>query len=147
MLISSFLVIPSFWWQLITIRRSDSAVRWNNFNVKCPGVDWGPLPETDNDEHCHTNALGRGGGGWTLVFDYRKALTCFVFHLSTVKRCNKPKPPSNGYIQIPCLTTYKGECSFGCNSGYFLNGSKTVSCSAESRWVPIPGRCDGKENK
>ncbi|KAL9950574.1 hypothetical protein ACROYT_G043090 [Oculina patagonica] len=59
-----------------------------------------------------------------------------------VKRCSKPSPPTNGYIQIPCSTVYKGKCSFACTSGFFLNGTQTVSCSADSKWRPSFGRCD-----
>ena len=68
----------------------------------------------------------------------------FIF-LLLVKMCDKPAPPANGFVQIPCSTTYKGKCSFECRSGFFLNGSKTVSCTEDSTWFPIPGKCEGKE--
>ncbi|XP_022782080.1 uncharacterized protein LOC111323064 [Stylophora pistillata] len=58
-----------------------------------------------------------------------------------VRTCHKPAPPANGFVKIPCSTTYKGKCSFGCHSGFFLNGSKTVSCTENSTWLPIPGKC------
>ena len=74
-----------------------------------------------------------------ILFSYR----C----LFVVKHCSRPKPPTNGFVEIPCSTTYNGKCSFGCSPGYFLNGSRTVLCSEDSKWVPIPGQCDGKENK
>lgn len=72
------------------------------------------------------------------------------FHISyfyvAVKKCEKPTSPVNGNVLIPCSTIFDGKCSFMCRPGFFLNGSKIFSCSANSKWEPTPGRCDGKEN-
>ena len=71
------------------------------------------------------------------------------FHISyfnvAVKNCEKPTSPVNGNVRIPCSTIFEGKCSFMCRPGSFLNGSKIFSCSANSKWEPTPGRCDGEE--
>lgn len=51
----------------------------------------------------------------------------------------------NGYVRIPCSTIFKGKCSFACRPGFFVNGSKIFSCSANSKWEPTPGQCNGKD--
>lgn len=61
-----------------------------------------------------------------------------------VKSCEKPTSPVNGYVRIPCSRIFKGKCSFTCRPEFFLNGSKIFSCSANSKWEPTPGLCEGK---
>ncbi|XP_055018807.1 C4b-binding protein alpha chain-like [Boleophthalmus pectinirostris] len=53
--------------------------------------------------------------------------------------CNAPKV-NNGAIVSGSRPpyTYQSSVTFGCNTGYKINGSSTVSCTINSEWSQIP---------
>ena len=56
--------------------------------------------------------------------------------------CEQIVSPHNGRMNCSGLVT-GSECSFTCNPGYSLSGSRTRLCQASSRWSGERTSCDG----
>jgi len=58
-------------------------------------------------------------------------------------RCKTLKSPINGVVHCSGFT-YNKTCTYTCNSGYQLIGSRIRRCQVSSRWTGIVGRCAPK---
>lgn len=63
------------------------------------------------------------------------------------KQCSSLKPPSNGYVYIPCASSYDSQCVVGCNSGFILDGPSVTKCSHGEQWKPSISKCKGNSTK
>lgn len=67
-----------------------------------------------------------------------------------VLRCDDIPVPENGYF-LDCDNEYKSQCTAACNTGYDLQGTATVVCAINEKWIsnngtePVPAFCQGKQ--
>jgi hypothetical protein len=59
------------------------------------------------------------------------------------KQCSRLQPPDNGYVYIPCASSYDSKCTIGCKPGFLLNGPSTTACSHREQWKPAISKCEG----
>ncbi|XP_065899401.1 uncharacterized protein [Dysidea avara] len=56
--------------------------------------------------------------------------------------CNNLTDPENGNVTCPSITSvFQDTCTYYCNRGYQLNGSRQPSCTADGTWSSQPVTC------
>ena len=70
--------------------------------------------------------------------------TYFLFFSYSAKSCEIPSIPVNGrLLDMPCRDV---DCtiSFGCEEGYWYEGSALRTCKRDLQWSGTPGQCVGE---
>ncbi|KAM7436911.1 hypothetical protein ABFA07_013413 [Porites harrisoni] len=74
---------------------------------------------------------------WTGGLPYCSPIRCPLVHVSNAN------PPSGVCSSAPYVPRYKTRCSFKCDRGYRLKGSKERVCQLDKTWSGIPTICEG----
>ena len=62
-----------------------------------------------------------------------------------VIHCPTPAEPTNGFIYLPCKTYFGSQCTVGCASGYYIDGTEKITCNVHRVWQPENIICKGEE--
>lgn len=111
----------------------------------------GDLPLVEQkDGSCHQRHYTRNFCGCCRAFFFFFLITSILTDLPSlpVVRCENPVVENGkkltGFVE---QYTYGDTVTFECLPGYFMNGSYTAKCDADSNWNPPLPKCEKREYK